>query len=366
MVITKVSADDVLKAGREALGLPALATSGVDDSMLAAALRRAAGSQCPCSPATLIAAVIESLAYLVEDDGTLAQRVAAAADGITVGGDLLELADVSISDPGAKSTWVVAAPPAFIVRPSGSIFITGIVLDEVSPLPAALSTRIAYERFARVLIPQPSEDLPSLLRDLGLVELSAQTWLKPPRQESANDLRDGMTQRLKDRSPSGAIPDIEILDPARDVDNYRHRWVKPSDQSGTFVARRPQAYGAPLWGFAALADGAVTTFLDFPLRGGRWRGCDAAWHLQMALDHCRGTPQRYRRRLTEEGICLDFFSPLPQWAERRLATVGHPAQRKHCLLSYWIPPRELSFEEAFLQDRLWLRPRDESEQRGGE
>ncbi len=28
----------------------------------------------------------------------------------------------------------------------------------------------------------------------------------------------------------------------------------------------------------------------------RWRGCDVAWHLQMAIDHCNHTPQVYRRR----------------------------------------------------------------------
>jgi len=358
MVIAEVSAAEVLKVSRETLGLSALSDGVIDDAMLAASLRRAAGMLCPCSPSTLIAAVLESLQYLTEDYGAIAERAAASLEGLIIGGDLLELNQVTIDDPHSKGTWVFAAPPGFVVRPSGSVFLIGIVRDQATPLPAALNARVAHEGFARVLVPQPPEDLASILLDLGLLELSEAVWLKAPKPESARELRDDMLRRLAEQPPSGAVADIEILDSARSVDYYVGRWVKPKKESGNYVGRRPQAYGAPIWGFATLTNGVVTSFLDFPLKGTRWRGCDVAWHLQMAIDQCRGTPQLYGRRPESGGAYLDFFSPLPLWAQRRLAVLGRLVPREKSLFSYWLPERELASLEVFLQERLWLAHRD--------
>src|SRR5262249_35134973 len=156
-----------------------------------------------------------------------------------------------------------------------------------------------------------SENLPSILRDLGLLELSHPAWLRGPKPESASELCDRMLCRLKVEPPSGELADISILDPAKDVEYYGGRWITPGNESGNYVGRRSQLFGAPLWGYASLTDGNVTRFLDFPLMGTCWRGCDVAWHLQMAIDSCRGTPQVYRRRPTPDGAYLDFFSPLP-------------------------------------------------------
>lgn len=79
----------------------------------------------------------------------------------------------------------------------------------------------------------------------------------------------------------------------------------------------------------------------------------------MAIDHCRGTPQQYRRRLDSIGAALDFFSPVPLWVRRRLAVLGRPASREGCLFSYWVPQRELVAEESFLLDHLWMTRADE-------
>ena len=295
MVIVQVSATEVLRSSRAALGVLASSDGAIDDAMLAASLRRAAGILCPCSLSTLVAAVLESLQHLVEEDA-VTERVTAAAEGLIVGGDLLELSQVTTDDPAAKGTWIFAAPPGFVVRPGGSIFLLGIVPDEATPLPASLSARVVCEGFVRVLSPQPPEDLRSVLSELGLRELSTSAWLKAPKPESATELQGNMLRRLAEQPPSGAVADISILDPVRSVGYYSGRWVIPTHESGNYVARRPQAYGAPLWGFASLVDGNVTRFLDFPMKGARWRGCDAAWHLQMAIDRCRETPQLYRRR----------------------------------------------------------------------
>ena len=126
--------------------------------------------------------------------------------------------------------------------------------------------------------------------------------------------------------------------------------------SGCFVARRPQAYGAHIWGFALLTGGELERFLDFPLKGRKERGSDCAWHLQMAIDHGLGVPQKYRKRSADGGALFDFFSPIPLWAERRLSILGRTAQRERCLFSYFIPEAELEAEEQFLQKHLWLAP----------
>lgn len=360
MVIVEASKNEVLSITRETLGLSETSDGIIDDAMLAALLRRAAGILCPCSPLTLTAAVLESLQFLVDDQPEMKDRLTITAESLLIGGDLLELNQVTIDDPAVKGTWVFAAPPSFVVRPGGSIFLIGIVPDELTPLPATLNIRVIHQGFSRILIPQSPEDLPTVLRDLGLLEVPMERWLKTPKPESATELCNSMLRRLTEQPASGPVADVSLLDPARNVSYYVDRWVHPTKESGNYVARRPQMYGEPLWGFARFTDGVVTAFLDFPLRATRWRGCDAAWHLQMAIDHCRGTPQLYRRRPGADGTCLDFFSPLPLWAQRRLAMLGRPAQRENCLLSYWIPQRELASEEAFLQHNLWLSPHDKS------
>lgn len=359
MVITQVSAADVVKISQQTLGLSLSSGTTLDDPLLAASARRAAGVLCPCAPVTLASAVFDTLRLLTQEPDVLKRRAAAAVENLIIFGDLLELNQVTVDDPAIKSTWIFAAPPSFVVRPSGTVFVLGVVADEASPLPDALSSRVTYENFTRMLTPRAEEDLPAILRNLGLRELSQDAWLKAPRSESATELRDQMLGRLRQQAGSGAIADIRILDAARDIRFYEQRWVIPQNESGEYVARRPQAYGARLWGFAQLEKGTVTRFLDFPMKGQRWRGCDVAWHLQMAIDQCHGTPQRFRKRSVSGRVCFDFFSPLPQWASRRMAVVGRPATAENNLFSYWIPEREAAAEEDFLVKNLWLASWDE-------
>jgi len=357
MVIEQISREGVLKASRGSLGL--LPSAGpIDDPLLAALLRRAAGILCPCSPATIVNSVLDALQYLVEDKiARMEEKLADLTDKLLVIGDLLELNQVTTDDPDVKSTWLFAAPPTFVPRPDGTIFLLGIAADEVTPLPASLAASVVYEGVVRVLIPEAPEEVRPVLRNLGWLELPATAWLKAPRRETAAQMRDFMLRRLEEQPVSGAIADLMILDASRDPRHYARRWVKSTNQTGHFVARRPQAHGAPLWDFAALVNGAPTRFLDLPLKGTRWRGCDVAWHLQMAIDDGLGRPQTYRRRDTAGGILLDFFSPLPLWATRRLAVLGRPVAAENCLFTYWLPNREADAEEDFLRERLWLTRR---------
>lgn len=358
MVITHISPDEVLRIACKTSGLKPHAAKMTAEPLLAALVRRVAGTLCPCSPSTLSSAVLDGLYHLSPAPSDLAGQLETIIERLIVIGDLLELSQVTIDDASVKGTWVFIAPPSFVERPGGSVIVTGISPDEATPLPESLSTRVQHEGVTRILHPVGSEDLPSILRDLGFVELSKKHWLHAPARKSAQALRDEMLRRLLDLPPSGSIDELSILDPETNVTHYRSRWVKPTNQQGHFVARRPQAYGSPIWGFATVTAGVVTQFLDLPLKGMASRGCDAAWHLQMAIDASRGTPQRYRYRQTPDGPCLDFYSPLPLWAERRLGILGRAYPTAACLLSYLLPDRELATEETFLQDRLWLARQD--------
>ena len=347
---------EILEATRSNLGLPPLGspTDVVSDQFLAAVIRHSAGFLCPCSGATIRSVVMESLRYLVTDTG-LAERIDDVIERLIIVGDLLELSHATTSDAIVRGTWIFAAPPGYVVRPGGKIFLTGIVSDRDTYLPLALSERIQNVDFTRTLAPNPNEDLAVDLAELGLQQISQDTWLKCPREQSAAEFLSICMDKLYAGSHSSDIPDLQILNSDSPVTYYKGRWVSPKKHSGVFVARRPQEYGAPIWCFVELENGDPKYLLDFPLRNTPWRGCDSAWHLQSAIDSERGTPQQYRLRSTFNGTYLDFFSPLPLWAHRRLMVVGQKASPDKCLISFRIPESEVEEEERFLRQQLWLR-----------
>ena len=361
MTIAEVEPQDVLAESCRALGISPSHDHKIEDDFLTALLRHSAGFLCPCSAATLRSTAAESLQRLVEDED-LVSRIENVIEGLVMVGDLLELNQVTTDDPAVKGTWLFAAPPTYIVRPSGSIFLTGIVADQDTYLPHGLASRIRTEGYARTIVPEPDEDLSGELAELGLQEITQDNWLKSPKEQTPEDLHSRMVAKFRAQSRSGAIPDLQLLDPTRPVTYYTGRWARPKKQTGTFVGRRPQEYGAPIWCFVELENGEATKLLDLPLAKSQWRGCDAAWHLQMAIDHSHDTPQLYRLLPDNQGHRLDFFSPLPAWAQRRLMIVGHPIPPDKCLLSYWVPGDELEEEEQYLQKRLWLA-RQEKESR---
>lgn len=303
---------------------------------------------------------MEALQGLAVDEN-LGERIDDAVEGAIVSGDLLELHDVVIDDTRVKSTWLFAAPPSFVVRPNGAAFLFGVVPDQESFLPDSLAARVQHHGYTRIIVPAANEDLAAALRVQGLQQLSESSWLKCPKVETARETLDRF-QRILLRQPfAGVVSEAEIIDPEQPVTFYRGRWVKPRKHTGLFVGRRPQEFGAPLWCAMALEDGSVTKFVDLPLAKARWRGCDMAWHLQMAIDASRGDHQLYRRQETDHGMRVDFLSPIPEWAERRLMIFGRAVPRQKSLFSYELPKTEAGAEERFLQERLWLRPTSDSE-----
>ena len=361
MVITRITREEVVAECRKTLGLPPGRERSLDEQLLAGLLRRSAGIHCPCSRATLRASILDSLQRLSADVESLPERIDDVIEALIVGGDLLELNDVTTEDKAVRGTWVFAAPPSYVVRPSGGVFLFGIVPDQDALLPSSLAERIVHEGFTRAIAPKPDEDLANELRDHELQELSEGAWLKSPKKTSAGGMAERFEKHLVAQSIAGGIKDLQILDSVRSVTYYRGRWAVPTNQYGVFIARRPQEFGAPIWCFVRLDRGEPVNLLDLPLKDSRWRGCDVAWHLQMAMDYCRRDPQRYRRRVVRGQIRFDFFSPLPQWSQRRLMVFGHVVPRENCLMSYHLPPTEAQTEEQFLQERLWLSRTEDSE-----
>ena len=357
-MVVQITPYDVIVYSRSVLGVED-DSNHIDDALLVALLRRCAGINCPCSRAALSVAVSDSLAYLYSDADKLTERLEVLIDELIIAGDLLELSEVSTNEPETKGTWVFAAPPSFVVRRSGSIFLNGIVRDQDGFLPADLAARIVYARTTRYIVPKRGEDIPETLLSLGLHQLHENVWLKSPKTQAAEQVIERFNQLLASEPECGPTNDVKVLDSSKNVTYYRGRWVEIKNQTGTFVARRPQEFGAPLWCVVELAEGTTRRVLDLPPQHYRWRGCDAAWYLQLAMDHCLGHPQRYQRRRTDNGLVFDFYSPIPLWAQRRLMILGQECHTEGSLFAYEIPSAEGEEEERFLQENLWLAPASE-------
>ena len=336
------------------LGLDPEASDLTTPEGLAGALRRAASYLCPCSSATLVRAVVRPLRGLVPDLDSAQGLVEEALEAMIAHGDMLEQLEVQ-GDTSSSRVLLYAAPASFVVRESGLVLLLGVASDHLSPLPVELERRIQYVGHVRRLSPTVGEDLRGELRQLGLLELTFNSWLKGPMRESAPQHVAARDRLLDVVVPSRDIPGLLLLDSARPVRYYRGRWVDPRAQTGRFVARRRQAYGADLWCYAQVRDGHPERMIDLPQRGSRWRACDEAWHLQMALDAQRGSPQRFR--VTPglgDAVVLEFFSPVPAWARRRWDAVGEPVPSTGSLCAYRIPKAEVDEERRFARDALWL------------
>lgn len=348
-----MNAADVVGRSRRSLGLPD-SEKDVDVELVGALLRKAAGIYCPCSRATLRAAAVDSLHYCDNNQEQLEELVEFSIDGLLAVGDLLELSDVTVGELPVAGTWVFGAPPAFVVRPSGALFLLGVVADQESLLPPSLNERVVYNGVAREILQHEEEDLVTTLTELGFMEMSQTVWLKSPRSVDA----DALVARIRndlDVQPRGPqVPDLKVLDPSRPVNFYRGRWVDAKARIGVFVARRPQEYGAPIWCLVEIFEDGTSKILDLPPRKWRWRSCDSAWHIQLAIDSVRGAPQRYSKIEDGDTVELTFYSPIPQWAERRLMIVGQYKDSSPGLFTYKLPKRESSTEERFLQDQLYL------------
>lgn len=346
----EVHAQKVRELGLDPAALDLNTPEGV-----AGALRRAVSHLCPCSSATLVRSVVDPLRGLVSDPEQAKNLVQDTLEAMISYGDVLEQPEFQEDDSPAARLLLYAAPASFVVRQSGLVILLGIAADHLSPLGSELERRIQYSGHVRRLSPLfGTEDLRGELRELGLLELTWDTWLRCPRPIAASQAVAASNQALDEVPPSRDIPGLQILDPMRPVGYYRGRWTEPKTHTGRFVARRRQTYGADLWCYVQLNNGHPQRMIDFPAFGSRWRGCDEAWHLQMAIDANRNSPQLFRVKPTGNAAVLEFFSPAPAWARRRWDAIGEPVPGAGSLFAYRIPETEIEEERRFASDALWL------------
>ncbi len=336
------------------LGLDPEALDLTTPEGVAGALRRAASYLCPCSAPTLVRAVVRPLRGMVPDLDKAKELVEETLDAMISHGDVLEQPEL-LEDAHSARVLLYAGPASFVVRQSGLVILLGVAADQLSPLPSDLETRIQYFAHVRRLIPSEGEDLRTELRQLGLRELSSDAWLEGPKPSNVAQFVAMSDRALDGIAPSREIPGLLLLDPSKPVRYYRGRWAEPRSHTGRFVARRQQAYGADLWCYVEVADGQPARMIDLPQKGSRWRGCDEAWHLQMAIDAQRGSPQRFRVSSTVgDAVVLEVFSPVPAWARRRWDAIGEPVASTGSLFAYRIPKAEMDEERRFAREALWL------------
>jgi hypothetical protein len=333
-----------------------LSDAGVDlfaPEALAASVRRAASFLCPTTRWRIIQSVLEVLDGLPGWSEATRTDLEAMLDSLVGYGDLLEL-PASASDSAGRQIFL--GPPCFVARESGSCLLVGVRPDGAALVGDELSALIEYERHARIIRPDGSMDIADMLAATDLRELSPAQWLQGPREATASVIVDDHLRRLQAAGPCGDIENLKIIDTSAPVTYYRGRW-RPvaSGDDGYYVGRRPQAFGADLWCFAAISGGHPVRLIDLPLGMSLAPAADEAWRLQAALDALADHPQRVRVRDGAGTPGLDFFSPLPSWAQRHLDVAGKPLLRSAgALFSYAVPREDVHEELRFLRDMLWM------------
>lgn len=323
---------------------------------LTASLRRAASFLCPASPRQLIDAVLDAVRPLQPGGELSRDDLADLLDLLVSAGDLLEL----WQSGDAPGRLLYLGPPSYIERRPGQYLLLGIRPFGAPLISSDLAGAIQYEGHTRT-IELPPDQAAEQLPELGLHMIRPGQWVRRPPQMAPTELITQMRKRLSAASPAGVVEGLTVIDPAAKITYYRGRW-KPLDpaDSGLFVARRPQAYGADLWCVVLVADGIPDRLLDLPADDPAAPGHDEAWRVQAALDATGGSPQIFRvghtvGTGTTAGRTVDFFSPLPRWAERylQLAAMAVPRSRG-ALFSYRVHEDALPDLADFLASMLWM------------
>lgn len=320
---------------------------------IVASIRRAASFLCPTTPRELVDVLLEVLAPVLSDPPKRVDLME-VVDQMVSTADLLELSDTSVD---RRTRLLYLGPPSFVEKSPGRYLLTGI-----RPLAAPLvgdDIAVEYVLHTRTATLE-STTAEASLRASGLHKISRSQWVDQPSAVSAADFVEGFRQRLSAARVAGQVDGLTIIDPATTPRYYRGRWREPvAGDTGEFVGRRPQAYGADVWCVVRLVDGAPERLLDLPINAVATPARDDAWRLQGAIDAVNSTPLPFRVRsmpntATAE-LLVDFFSPLPTWAERYLELVGNPMDNSPgALFAYRIPDAALPALRSVLTETLWM------------
>lgn len=359
MKLTKLTAHDASTAAVATLGLDADATGLSSPEGLATSLRRAASFMCPTSPGRLVDAVLGALKPLHGDE-VKRDDLVDLLDQLVASGDLLELRHES----GRSTRLLYLAPPSYIERVPGTYLLMGVRPFGAPLIGDELAETIEYEGHTRILTIAPA-GADDVLRSRGLQRVPRDRWVASPKVETPTEFIERHRARLNVAAEAGQLDGLALLDPASKVRYYRGRWRAPDPaDTGDFVARRPQAYGADLWCLLRLQAGEPQRLLEFPVNDPLVPGRDEAWRYQAAVDALRGTPQQFRLRRglsPSAEVTVDFFSPLPGFAERYVQFAGLAlGKTPGALFSFRLPAEAVGDVAAFLTDMLWMTYEEDS------
>lgn len=354
MLLSQLTAEAAASAAIETLGLDPSAIDLISTEALAASLRRAASFMCPTSPGRLVDAVHGVVQPLT---GVSISRsdVAEILEQMVGSGDLLELRH----DNGRSTRLLYLAPPSFIERGPGHFLLLGIRPFGAPLIEDDLTGEIEYEGHTRSIRLDATDDGLAELAERGLRGVAKERWVSRPATEAPAALIDRYQVRLDVAGGAGELEGIQLLDPTASVRYYTGRWRTPGPgDTGDFISRRPQAYGADLWCLIRYEDGVPKRLIELPVNDPVVPGRDEAWRYQAAVDASRKAPQRFRRRASGSpggDRIFDFFSPLPGFAERYLQLVGLAlGKTPGALFSFRVPSGASDGAATFLADMLWM------------
>jgi hypothetical protein len=354
MRIMELDSDTVAARAVASLGLDADAVAIGAPEAVCAALRRAGSFLCPASPRQLVDVVIDAVKPVLSEATPSREEVNHYLDLLISSGDLLELRE-------GNTRLLYLGPPAWVTKSPGWYLLLGVRPNGTPLVDSDLTSQINYEGHTRTLELDP-DLVQGRLGAAGLREMALDQWLRQPVAAAASDVIADAQTRLSAESSAGVVTGLQLLDPATAVHYYRGRWreVRAID-NGDFVCRRSQAYGAELWCYVRIAEGRPLSILDLPIDH-LDLGRNEAWRLQAATDALGATPQRYRvQHMNDLHAVIDFFAPLPTWAERRLELVGIPVIRSRgALMTYRIASGALSTVEGFMAEMLWMTRREDN------
>ena len=319
----------------------------MSEEFLASAVRYAASVVCPTSPRNLISVVVQSMQSIAcEDD--LRQCCKNVLDDVIATGDLVESEDIT---SGSGNRLLYLAPPFFVRLSKTQALVLGVAPDGVNPIPD--DVRLALRGVNRVIDGVDDPSVAQVLKLAGIEELPYRTWAKSPDRKHYQDVIN-QYDRLIDRRPDcGNIEDFSVL--RWDTQNrwYRKRWGDSGRLTGRFVARRPRKYGADLWCYVELENGAPRKLVDLPIGRTAERGCDQAWRLQCAIDAMRGAPQQYRvMKVDGDTIRVAIHIPPPAWLLRRWKCIGRRAADN--VFAFEFTSGDALKETEFLEQELWM------------
>lgn len=341
----------VLERTGRALALSASQSSS--ETIAAQALRRAVSALAPCSRAEALRFARQPLAGLLSKPDEWFEAV---LDALIAYGDILEVTPQDQDDWRIGKLVLRPAPPSFVRRANGDLIVLGVAGDQPTALLGELGESVEHRGTLRTLAQPLPSGTTDLLKALGLIELAESVWLRAPPTASAKSHSDQIrSEVLKTEVAMAPLEGLSVLDPAAPVKFYSGRWRPPAaSDSGIYVARRQQLFGLRPWCLVELVKGQPRRLQDLVATDDRERPCDLAWRIQAAFDASAGRPQLVRPARTEGAVALEFFSPLPAFAERRLAVKGEKSARRGCLFAYLLPPTAAPEELAALSEKLWL------------